>query len=100
MAEPIKSLELPNDPVFNKRVYTTLNQMQFVFLPQYQHKRKFFFWEHDQDRDTMKQQALYITFSQYDWFITESEGFWLAITRRSIYHKNYEFSGVTTKLNI
>jgi len=99
MAEPIKSLELPNDPVFNKRIYTTLNRMQFAFLPQYQHERKNFFWEHDQDRDTKKQQWLYITFSQSDWFIVQSEGFWLAITR-SFYHKNYELSGVTTKLNI
>ena len=31
----------------------------------------FFFSERDQDRDTKKEQALSITFSQSDWFILQ-----------------------------
>ena len=40
----------------------------------------FFVNTDDQDRDTKKEQALSITFSQSDWFIAQNERFWLAIT--------------------
>ena len=36
----------------------------------------------DQNHDKKKEQALSITFSQYDWFISQYERSWLAITLR------------------
>ena len=46
------------------------------FLPQYQRQRKcLFILERDQDRGTKKEQALYITFSQSDWFVAQNECF-------------------------
>ena len=63
-------------------------------------KENVFFWEHDQDRDTKKEQALYITFSQSNWFIAQNECFWLAITTRNSYHMNPEWSKATVKLNV
>ena len=70
------------------------------FLPQYQRQRKWFFRERKQDRDTKKEQALYITFSQSDWSIAQDERFWLVITTRNDYHKNSELSEATAKLNV
>ena len=37
-----------------------------------------FISERDQDRDTKKEQALSITFSHSDWFISQNERFLLA----------------------
>ena len=39
-----------------------------------------------------KEQSLYITFLQSDWFIAQNKRFWLAITTRNSYHKNSESS--------
>ena len=58
------------------------------------------FLERDQVRDTKKEQELYITFSQSDWFIPQNERFWLAITTRHSYHKNLESSKATVKSNV
>ena len=44
------------------------------FLPQYPHQRKFFSECH-QERNTKKEQALSITFSQTDWLIPQNERF-------------------------
>ena len=38
-------------------------------------KQKMFMSERDQDHDTKKEQALSITFSQCDWFISQNERF-------------------------
>ena len=38
-------------------------------------QRKCFSSERDQDRDTKKEEALSITFSQSDWFISQNERF-------------------------
>ena len=42
------------------------------FLPQYSTPSKVFISERDQNHDTKKEQALSITFSQYDWFISQN----------------------------
>ena len=44
--------------------------------------KKVFISESDQNHDTKKEQALSITFSQCDWFISQNERSWLAITLR------------------
>ena len=49
---------------------------------QYSTPKKVFFSERDQNHDTKKEQALSKTFSQYDWFISQNERSWLAITLR------------------
>ena len=64
------------------RVQTTLNHFRFVFLPQHSTPKKLFISERDQNHNTTKEQALSITFSQYDWFISQNERSWLAITLR------------------
>ena len=65
------------------------NSIQFNSIclsPQYQRQRKClffcFFWEDDQGRDTKKEQALYMAFSQSDWFIAENERFSETATSR------------------
>ena len=58
------------------RVQTTLNHIRFVFYHNINAKaspKKMLFPERDQDRDTKKEQALSITFSQSDWFIPKNE---------------------------
>ena len=74
------------------KLYTTLNHIRFVFYHNSNGKENVFFSERDQDRDTKKEQALSITFSQSDWFILQNERFWLAITTSKSYHKNSESS--------
>ena len=59
-----------------------------------------FFSERDQVRDTKKEQDLYITFSQSNWFIPQNERFWLATTTRHSYHKNLESSEATVKSKV
>ena len=54
-----------------------------LFLPQYQCQRKGFFSVGDQVHDTKKEQALYITILQSDWFIAQNEHFRLAIATRN-----------------
>ena len=54
--------------------------LSICFLPQYSTRKKVFISERDQNHDTEKGQALSITFSQYDWFISQNEVSWLAIT--------------------
>lgn len=66
-------------------------------------KESFFFSERDQDRDTKKEQALYVTFSQSDWFIPKmsvSSTTSTASTTRNSYHKNSESIEATVKLNV
>ena len=46
--------------------------LSICFLPQYSTTKKVFISERDQNHDTKKEQALYITFSQYDWFISQN----------------------------
>ena len=41
------------------------------FLPQYSTLKKVFISEREQNHDTKKEQALSITFLQYDWFISQ-----------------------------
>ena len=43
------------------------------FLPQYSTLKKVFISECDQNHNSKKEQALSITFSQYDWFISQNE---------------------------
>ena len=50
------------------------------FLPQYSMPKKVFISKHDRNQNTKKEQALSITFSQYDWFISQNGHSWLAIT--------------------
>ena len=45
------------------------------FLPQYAKLKKIFILAHDRDSGTKKQQALSITLSQSDWFISQNERF-------------------------
>ena len=52
------------------------------FLPQHSTPKKLFISECDKNHDTKKEQTLSITFSQYDWFISQNERSWLAITLR------------------
>ena len=60
------------------------------------------FSEHDQDRDTRKEQALYmyITNLQSDWFIPQNERFLLATKTRNGHHKNSESSKANVELNV
>lgn len=71
-----------------------------LFLPQYQCQKKKSLAESDQDHDTKKEQALYITILQSDWFIAQNEHFRLAIATRNSYHKNSVSSEGTLMLNI
>ena len=43
------------------------------FLPRYSTPTKGFISERDQNHGTKKEQALSVTFSQYDWFIFQNE---------------------------
>ena len=45
--------------------------LSICFLPQYSRLRKVFISEREQNHDTKKEQALSITFLQYDWFIPQ-----------------------------
>jgi len=56
--------------------------------------------ERDQDLDTKKEQALFITFSQSDCFIAQNDPLWFAITTRNSSHKNSESREATVKLNV
>ena len=47
--------------------------LSISFLPQYSTPKKVFISERDQNHDSKKEQALSITFSQYDWFIFQNE---------------------------
>ena len=42
------------------------------FLPQYSTPKKVFISERDQNHNTKKEQVLSITFSPYDWFISQN----------------------------
>ena len=44
-----------------------------LFYHDIQLQRKCFFLKRDQNHDTKKEQALSITFSQYDWFISQNK---------------------------
>ena len=46
--------------------------LSICFLPQYSTPKKVFISERDQNHDTKKEQALSITFLQYDWFISQN----------------------------
>ena len=46
--------------------------LSICFLPQYSTPKKVFISERDQNHDMKKEQALPITFSQYDWFIYQN----------------------------
>ena len=48
--------------------------LSICFLPKYSMPKKVLISEGDQAHDTKKEQALSITFSQYDWFISQNEG--------------------------
>ena len=54
--------------------------LSICLLPQYSTAKKVFSSERDQNHDTKKEQALSITFLQYDWFISQNGRSWLAIT--------------------
>ena len=54
-----------------------------ICLPQYLTPNKVFISERDQNHDSKKEQALSITFSQYDWYISQNGRSWLAITLRA-----------------
>ena len=45
--------------------------LSICFLPQYSTLKKVFISEREQNHDTKKEQALSITFLQYDWFISQ-----------------------------
>ena len=45
--------------------------LSISFLPQYSTLKKVFISEREQNHDTKKEQALSITFLQYDWFISQ-----------------------------
>ena len=45
--------------------------LTICFLPQYSTLKKVFISEREQNHDTKKEQALSITFLQYDWFISQ-----------------------------
>ena len=47
--------------------------LSICFLPQYSTPKKVFISELDQNHNSRKEQALSITFSQYDWFISQNE---------------------------
>ena len=59
-----------------------LTRRSRVSLPQYSTSKKVFISERDQNHNSKKKQALSTTFSQYDWFISQNERSWLAITLR------------------
>jgi len=82
--------------IVDLRLRTTCN---LFFTTISKSKEMFFFWEHDHDRHAKKEQALYITFSQSDWFSAQNERFWLVVTRDS-YRKNSESIKATAKLNV
>ena len=46
--------------------------LSICFLPQYSTLKKDFISEREQNHDTKKEQALSITFLQYDWFISQN----------------------------
>ena len=46
--------------------------LSICFLPQYSMPKKVFISEREQNHDTKKEKALSITFSQYDWFISQN----------------------------
>ena len=48
-------------------------QLSICFLTQYSTLKKVFISERDQNHDTKKEQALSITFSQCDWFISQNK---------------------------
>ena len=50
----------------------TLNHFRFVFTTVFNDK-KVLISQRDQNHDTKKEQALSLTFSQYDWFISQNE---------------------------
>ena len=47
--------------------------LSICFLPQYSTPKKVLISERDQNHNSKKEQALSITFSQYDWFISQNE---------------------------
>ena len=49
--------------------------LSICFLPQYSLPKKMSISERDQNHDTNKEQALSITFSQCDWFLSQKEAF-------------------------
>ena len=56
--------------------------LSICFLPQYSTPKKVSISERDQNHDSKKEQALSITFSQFDWCISQNGRSWLAITLR------------------
>ena len=52
------------------------------FLSQYSTPKQVFISERDLDHDTKKEQALSLTFSRYDWFVSQNGLSWLATTLR------------------
>ena len=46
--------------------------LSICFLPQYSTPKTVFISQRDQNHDKKKEQALSITFSQYDWFISQN----------------------------
>ena len=46
--------------------------LSICFLPQYPKVKKVFISDRYQNHDTKKEQALSITISQYDWFISQN----------------------------
>ena len=46
--------------------------LSICFLPQYSKPKKDFISERDQNHDTKKEQALSVTFLQYDWFLSQN----------------------------
>ena len=60
--------------VVDSRGAANTEPLSISFLPQYSKPKKVFISERDQTHDTKKEQALSITFSQYDWFISQNEG--------------------------
>ena len=63
-------------------VLNKFEPLSICFLPQYSTPKKVFISESDQNHGTKKEQALFITFSQYNWFISQNGRCWLAITLR------------------
>ena len=47
------------------------HEAQLSFLPQYSMLKKVLISQREQNHDTKKEQALSITFLQYDWFISQ-----------------------------
>ena len=47
--------------------------LSIFFLPQYSMPKKVFISERDQNHNSKKEQALSITFLQYNWFISQNE---------------------------